>query len=116
MCTPDAEQGACGISKRYLIVGSVVLAMAVSAACGNPPSGDAPVSDTQSPVVTSEAAVTVEPMAPVDGQIEWTLCDLGLECGFVEVPADYRHAEAGSVRVAVNVHRATSPERRIVWR
>ena len=36
-----------------------------------------------------------------------------MECGFVEVPADYRDPEAGSIRIAVNVHRATWPSERI---
>ena len=31
----------------------------------------------------------------------------------MEVPADYRDPEAGSIRIAVNVHRATSPQERI---
>ncbi|MCE2462910.1 MAG: alpha/beta fold hydrolase [Dehalococcoidia bacterium] len=31
----------------------------------------------------------------------------------MRVPADYRHPEAGSIRVAVNVHRATLPSERI---
>ena len=40
-------------------------------------------------------------------------CGSGLECGFVAVPADYRDPEAGSIRIAVNVHRARSPQKRI---
>ena len=31
----------------------------------------------------------------------------------MEVPADYKNPEAGSIRIAVNVHRATSPDERI---
>ena len=45
--------------------------------------------------------------------IEWTPCGDGLECGFVEVAADYGDPEAGSISIAVNVHRATSSESRI---
>ena len=50
----------------------------------------------------------------VEGQ-EWTSCgpDNNLECGFVEVPADYRNPEAGSIRIAINVHRATAQDERI---
>ncbi len=44
--------------------------------------------------------------------IDWRPCGR-LECGFVEVPADYRDPDAGSIKIAVNVHRATSPDRRI---
>ena len=46
-------------------------------------------------------------------RIDWTQCGSGLECGFVEVPADYRDPEAGSIRIAVNVHRAPSQRERI---
>ena len=35
------------------------------------------------------------------------------ECGFIEVPADYRDPEAGSINIAVAVHRATAPDKRI---
>ena len=45
--------------------------------------------------------------------IEWDPCDLGLKCGFVEVPADYRNPDAGSLRIAVNVHRAYYQDERI---
>ena len=45
-------------------------------------------------------------------QIDWTPCG-PLECGSIQVPADYRNPDAGSIRIAVNVHRATSPEERI---
>ena len=53
-----------------------------------------------------------EPAAATGEQIEWTPCG-PLECGSIQVPADYRDPEAGSIRIAVNVHRATSPEKRI---
>ena len=65
----------------------------------------------------SAAPVTApEPEPAVAGErIDWSLCEsgLGLQCGFVAVPADYRDPEAGSIRIAVNVHRATSQENRI---
>ena len=51
---------------------------------------------------------------PAGERISWTQCGFfELECGFVEVPADYRDPETGSIRIAVNVHRATSPDNRI---
>ena len=57
---------------------------------------------------------TAEPETNAAGeQIDWTQCGFGLECGFVEVPADYRDPEAGSIRIAVNVHRATSQHKQI---
>ena len=64
-----------------------------------------------------EAAKTPTPPAEPETaaageQIEWTPCG-EFECGFVAVPADYRNPEGGSIRIAVNVHRATSPEKRI---
>ena len=46
-------------------------------------------------------------------RIEWSLCEGILECGFVEVPADYRNPGAGSIRIAVNVRRADSRDERI---
>ena len=68
------------------------------------------------PVQNSASAVspaaTVEP-APEAGEIEWSPCGPGLECGFVEVPADYRDPESGSISIAVNVQRATSPDARV---
>lgn len=48
-----------------------------------------------------------------DERIEWSLCKGILECGFVEVPADYRNPDAGIIRIAVNVRRADSPDERI---
>ena len=46
---------------------------------------------------------------------EWTVGDevVALECGYVEVPADYRDPEAGSIDILVAIHRATSPDERI---
>ena len=57
----------------------------------------------------------VAPTRPLE-QIDWDICEHSgskLECGFVEVPADYLDPEAGSINIAVNVHRATSPGERI---
>ena len=45
--------------------------------------------------------------------IEWEVCGAAIECGFVEVPADYRDPGAGSIRIAVNVRRATDEDERI---
>ena len=46
-------------------------------------------------------------------RIEWNLCKGILECGFVEVPADYRDPDAGSIEIAVNVRRADHQDERI---
>ena len=46
-------------------------------------------------------------------RIEWSLCRGILECGFVQVPADYRNPDTGSLRIAVNVRRADFPGERI---
>ncbi len=70
-----------------------------------------------SPTITPTPAPIPEPEPAISAvqQIDWTPCESGpeLECGFVAVPADYRAPEAGSISIAVNVHRATSPEQRI---
>ena len=57
----------------------------------------------------------VSPETTAAGEhIDWTQCGpFEIECGFVEVPADYRDPGAGSIRIAVNVHRATSQNNRI---
>ena len=45
--------------------------------------------------------------------IDWSLCDVDLKCGLVEVPADYRNPDAGSIKIAVNVRRADLQDQRI---
>ena len=62
---------------------------------------------------TFAPAPTAEPEPTAAGaQIEWTPCGQ-FECGSIQVPADYRDPEAGSINIALNVHRATSPDKRI---
>ncbi len=52
--------------------------------------------------------------SPAGEKIEWTTCGrFEIECGFVEVPTDYRDPGAGSISIAVNVHRAMSQDKRI---
>ena len=51
--------------------------------------------------------------AAAGAQIDLAPCAGEFECGSIQVPADYRDPEAGSIRIEVNVHRATSPEKRI---
>ena len=68
---------------------------------------------TATPTPTQLPLPTAAP-APAGERINWTRCGSSeLDCGFVEVPADYRDPEAGSIRIAVNVLRATSQQERI---
>ena len=69
---------------------------------------------TPGPTSTRVPPPTPEP-TPAGERIDWSSCesDPELKCGFVEVPADYRDPEAGSLSIAVNVHRATSPDQRV---
>ena len=77
-----------------------------------------PAPTTLAPTPTPPPTPTVaptpepEPAAATGEQIDWTPCG-PLECGSIQVPADYRDPEAGSINIAVMVHRATSPEKRI---
>ncbi|MCY3894948.1 MAG: alpha/beta fold hydrolase [Chloroflexi bacterium] len=63
---------------------------------------------TATPTPTPEAAAS-------QGGIDWSPCESSraFECAFVKVPADYRDPESGTLAIAVNVHRATSPRQRI---
>ena len=80
-----------------------------------------PVDPTPTRTPTAATAPTPTPTlepTPAGERIDWSPCGLSengsvLECGSVAVPADYRDPEAGSIRIAVNVHRATSPDERI---
>ena len=60
-----------------------------------------------------EAAQSAAADARAGENIAWTPCGAGLECGFVEVPADYRAPGGASLKIAVNVHRAAIPAERI---
>ena len=121
----------------WIVVGLVALIILGAAACGDgkPPEEPTPtpgqepaVTSTTPPTVTStpepipspiqttEIADPPTPTAeahPVGEQVEWASCGTWIECGFVEVPLDYGDPEAGSISIAINVHRATSPENRI---
>ena len=76
------------------------------------PSAPAP---TPAPTPTPSPAPTAEPEpAPAGPQIEWLeKCTEGFECGSIQVPADYRDPEAGSIRIAFLVHRARAEDKRI---
>ncbi|WP_419845933.1 alpha/beta fold hydrolase [Candidatus Poriferisocius sp.] len=92
--TPAASQSGTGIS---------------SAATAEPE----PVPSASPSAASTPSAATPEPgPSSVAEQIEWTSC-FGLECGFVNVPADYRSPDAGTIKIAVNVRRAADPSQRI---
>ncbi len=71
-----------------------------------------PATAPANPTATPLSPTALPESSPAGERIEWTGC-FGLECGFVDVPADYRDSEAGTIRIAVNVRRAANPEQRI---
>ncbi|MGI9615600.1 MAG: alpha/beta fold hydrolase [Acidimicrobiales bacterium] len=98
----------------------------VAAAC----TSDVESSSTEDPASTAvtEAADTVgstsaagttadeeatDPLAGESVAFESCVDDVPLSCGVVAVPVDYDDASAGTIDIAVAVHRATSPEDRI---
>ena len=50
---------------------------------------------------------------PVAGNIAWTSCGGGFQCGTVQVPLDYAHPDAGTIDIALNRKPATIPSQRI---
>ncbi len=57
---------------------------------------------------------TDEGAAMPEDHVLWTDCEVdGLECGVVTVPLDYRDPAAGVLDLAIAVHRAPDPDRRI---
>ncbi len=40
-------------------------------------------------------------------------CGGGIECALLDVPADYRNPDDGDIKIAINVRRADSPDKRI---
>ena len=71
-----------------------------------------PATTPPDPAATPPSPTAQPEPSPAGERIEWTNC-WGLECGFVNVPADYRDPEAGTIRIAVNVRRAANPDQRI---
>ena len=63
---------------------------------------------TPTPTPTPEAVLA-------DVGIDWEPCESSraFECAFLEVPADYRDPDTGSLSIALNVHRARRPDERI---
>lgn len=68
---------------------------------------------TPSATPTPRSTVVTDPTSPGEN-IDWRPCGSSeTECGFVDVPADYLDPDAGRIKIAVNVHRATSQDERI---
>ncbi len=106
---------------RLLALGALAV---IALACTDPQPTPAPPGavtpaaepDARSPAATPTAGAGAAPGAPASPggeRIAWTACGPGVECGSVEVPADYRAPGAGSIAIAVNVHRALSPGERV---
>ena len=74
----------------------------------------ATAASTPTPAPDPTAAPTPEAV-DTDAGIDWSACSSNrrYECAVIEVPADYRNPEAGSLRIALNVHRATLPDERV---
>ena len=58
------------------------------------------------------AVVGCSSSPPAGERIDWSRCG-PLECGSIQVPADYRNPEAGSINIALLVHRAKSRNKRV---
>lgn len=81
----------------------LIVAMYVLAACSQSEDG-----------ISEEVQGETAELGPARGEgIAWSPCGNGLECGFVDVPADYRDPDAGDIKIAVNMRRAASVEERI---
>ena len=50
---------------------------------------------------------------PSPSSLKWVDCGAGFQCTTVQVPLDYSHPEAGTIRIAINRKAATEPARRI---
>ena len=109
----------------------LALILAAMMACGDAlptstPTAEPTIAPTATPTASSSqptatptaevaptAAAPDDPLTTPEEGMDWTPCGSGLECGFLEVPADYRDSGSGTILIAVNVHRATSPDDRI---
>ncbi|MDE2868035.1 MAG: alpha/beta fold hydrolase [Chloroflexota bacterium] len=82
------------------------------------PTATAPSTPTPTATPTPEPTPTPTPTpepALADVGINWEPCrpNSAFECAFLEVPADYRDPDAGSLRIALNLHRARLPDQRV---
>ena len=82
------------------------------------PTATLPNTPTPTATPTPEPTPTPKPtpQAALDETgINWEPCrpNSAFECAFLQVPADYRDPDAGTLRIAVNVHRARLPDERV---
>jgi len=94
-------------------VATTVTSVAATDPTGDPDSPDE--GDAADPVDETDAVDGTDgtPAVPESG-VRWIDCDVvGLECGVVTVPLDFRDPGAGELALAIAVHRATDPDRRI---
>ena len=129
--------------KWLFAIAVLILAVAANVACGDDTPTSAPASTPMPPATMTPAPPSAPTVAPTPARtpaptaaptatpapeptpetgragerIGWSKCGFpdrdNIECGFIDVPADYRNPEADSIRIAVNVHRATLPDERI---
>ncbi len=83
-----------------------------------PPAPEPTPTPTPTATPTPDPTPTPAPepeMVLEEGGIDWSPCprSRAFECAFVDVPADYRDRDAGSLSIALNLHRATLPAERI---
>lgn len=84
---------------------AMLLALAVvAAACGSSNDSEEPIPASTSTPPADGTEPDADPAAAES--IDWEPCG-ALECGTVEVPVDYDDPSAGTLEIAVNVHRAT---------
>jgi len=78
----------------------------------DPPSGQAEGEDTETEALAEDTDTAAESAHLGNETIDWTPCGV-LECGTLNVPIDYADLDAGTIEIAVNVHRATNVDERI---
>ena len=94
-------------------VATTVTSVAATDPTDDPDSPDE--GDAADPVDETDAVDGTDgtPAVPESG-VRWIDCDVvGLECGVVTVPLDFRDPGAGELALTIAVHRATDPDRRI---
>ncbi len=80
------------------------------------PTATPPATPTPSATPTPEPTPTPAPgVVQENGGIDWSPCrgSRAFDCAVLEVPADYRDPDAGTLSIALNMHRATQPEARV---
>ncbi len=102
--------------RRLTLVGCA-FAFVVSS-CGSG-SGDDVAASTTTTVPTSTTTAVVEPTDPfstdkfLPPKIFWDECGENRDCGFIDVPIDYRDRDSATTSLYIVRHRALDPESRI---